>query len=130
MKTSANFYVMRLTIKATNIEHTNAIDAYIVRRLAELEKVLERKEKSEVARVDVGRTSTHHKEGKEIYYAEITFHVKKKDFRAVAKASDQYAAIDKMKDMIVREVTRHHEQARALIKQGGRELTARIHRGS
>lgn len=117
---------MRLTIKATNIEHTNALDAYVVRRLGELEKVLEKKEKSEIARVDIGRTNKHHKEGKDVYYAEVTFHVKKKDFRAVAKAADLYEAIDKMKDMIVREVKRHHEHVRESQKKGGRELKARI----
>jgi ribosome-associated translation inhibitor RaiA len=82
---------MRTTIKATNIEHTNAIDAYLAKRLAELERILEPKEKSELARLDIGKTSKHHKEGKEIYYAEITFHVKKKDFRAVAKAGHDSA---------------------------------------
>lgn len=117
---------MRHTIKATNIEHTNAIDTYIVKRLAELDRILEPKEKSELARLDVGKTSRHHKEGKEVYYAEITFHVKKKDFRAVAKAGDLYEAIDKMRDMVIREVKRHHELMRTKEKQGGRELKRRI----
>lgn len=119
---------MRLTIKATNIEHTNALDAYVIRRMNELEKILDRKEKSEIARIDIGRTNKHHKEGKEAYYAEVTFHVKKKDFRAVAKAPDLYVAIDKMKEMIVREVKRHHEQTRIAHKKGGRELKARINK--
>ena len=113
---------MRLTIKAKNIEHTNAIDSYLTKRMTELERVLEPNEKSAIARLDIGKTSKHHKEGKEEYYSEITFHVKKKDFRAVAKAGDLYAAIDKMKDMIVREVTRHHSQTRVLQKKGGREI--------
>lgn len=119
---------MRLTIKATNIIHTNAIDAHIMKRMRELEKVLEPKEKSELARIDVGMTTTHHKEGKDIFYAEITFHVKKKDFRALAKADDLYAAIDKMKDEVVREVTQHHDRTRALTKAGGREMKRRIHK--
>jgi ribosomal subunit interface protein len=101
---------MRITLKATHIEHTNAIDAYVAKRLRELERILGAKEKSEVARVDIGVSSKHHKEGKEQYYAEITLHVKNKDFRVVAKAADLYAAIDKMKDDIVREVTRHHDR--------------------
>lgn len=117
---------MRITLKATNIEHTNAIDAYVAKRMKELEKILEPKEKSELARVDVGTTNKHHKEGKDLYYAEVTFHVKKKDFRAVAKAADLYAAIDKMRDEIVREVTRHHDRARALHKAGAREMKRRI----
>jgi ribosomal subunit interface protein len=119
---------MRITLKATNITHTNAIDAYVGKRLRELERVLEPKEKSEIARVDVGAANRHHKEGKEQFYAEITFHVKGKDFRVVAKADDLYAAIDKMKDAIVRDVGRHHDRTRALAKAGAREVKRRIAR--
>jgi putative sigma-54 modulation protein len=119
---------MRLTIKATNIEHTNAIDAYLTKRMAELERVLDKKEKSQVARLDIGKTSKHHKEGKEVFYAEITFHVKKKDFRIVEKAPDLYVAIDHMKDKIVREVVRHHEKISKLEKKGAREIKHRATR--
>ncbi len=120
---------MRTTLKATNIEHTNAIDAYVTKRMRELEKVLEPKEKSEIARIDVGTTNKHHEKGKEQFYAEITFHVKNKDFRVVAKASDLYTAIDKMKDDIVRDVTKHHDRTRTRVKAGGRELKRRISGG-
>jgi ribosomal subunit interface protein len=119
---------MRLTIKASNIEHTNAIDTYLTKAMAELERILEPKEKSEIARLDIGKTSKHHKEGKEVFYAEITFHVKKKDFRATAKAGDLYVAIDKMKAMVIREVKRHHAQTRVLQKKGGQELKRRINK--
>jgi ribosomal subunit interface protein len=119
---------MRLTIKATNIEHTNAIDTYLTKRMGELERVLDAKEKSQIARLDIGKTSKHHKEGKEVFYAEVTFHIKKKDFRAVAKAGDLYVAIDKMKDTIVREVLRHHAKMNILEKKGAREMKRRVTR--
>lgn len=117
---------MRLTIKATNTTHTNAIDAYIMKRMRELEKVLEPKEKSELARIEVGMLTKHHKSG-DVFFAEITFHVKKKDFRAKAHGKDLYAAIDAMKDEVVREVTGHHDRMRALAKAGGREMKRRMH---
>ena len=119
---------MRTTLKASNVAHTNALDTYVGKRLKDLEKVLEPKEKSEVARVDIGAANKHHKEGKDLYYAEITLHVKGKDFRAVAKANDLYAAIDKMRDMIVREVTSYHKQRRSLEKKGGQEIKKRVMR--
>ena len=75
---------MRTTVKATNIEHTNAIDAYLAKRLSELERILEPKEKSELARIELGKLTKHHRTG-EVFFAEITFHVKKKDFRATAE---------------------------------------------
>ena len=119
---------MRITLKATNITHTNAIDAYVAKRMRELEKVLEPKEQSQVARIDIGSTTKHHKEGKDLYYAEITFHIKKKDFRVAVKSADLYSAIDEMKDGIVRDVKNHHERARDLSKDGGRELKTRMRR--
>lgn len=121
-----HFQIMRLTIKATNITHTNAIDAYVTKKMTDLDAILEPSEKSHVVRIDIGKTSKHHKEGKEVFYAEITFHLKKKDFRVVAKAGDLYVSIDKMKDMIVREVQRHHDQIRSSQMKGARELKRRI----
>ena len=117
---------MRITLKATNITHTNAIDAYVSKRMRDLEKVLEPKEKSAIARIDVGSTNKHHKEGKEQFYAEITFHVKGKDFRVVTKASDLYEAIDMMKEKIVRDVTKHQDRMRTERKAGAREMKRRM----
>jgi ribosomal subunit interface protein len=116
---------MRLTIKATNITHTNAIDAHIMKRMREIEKILEPKEKSELARVEVGMFSNHHKTG-DVFFAEITFHVKKKDFRARVEDADLYRAIDAVKDEILQEVKGHHDRTRTLAKEGGREMKRRI----
>lgn len=118
---------MRTTVKATNIDHTNAIDTYLKKRLGELERILEPKEQSELARIELGKLTKHHKSG-EVFFAEITFHVKKKDFRATAKGADLYEAIDKMQAMIVREVKRHHELMQHAGKKGGREMKRRIAR--
>ena len=54
---------MRTTIKATNITHTNAIDSYLLKKLKELERVLEPKEKSELARIEIGELTKRHKSG-------------------------------------------------------------------
>lgn len=117
---------MRTTIKATNIDHTNAIDSYVNRRMRDLEKVLDAKEKSMIARVEVGKSTTHHRLGKDLFFAEVMFRVSKKDFRATSKADDLYAAIDKMRDEIVREVTRHHERLRENREDGARKMKRHI----
>ncbi|MDO8520490.1 MAG: HPF/RaiA family ribosome-associated protein [bacterium] len=116
---------MRTTIKATNIEHTNAIDAYLAKRLRELERILEPKEQSELARIEIGKLTKHHHSGR-LFFAEITFHVKNKDFRATGEGADLYEAIDKMQAMIVREVKRRHELVRVKRKSGAREIKQRI----
>lgn len=116
---------MRITTKATNITHTKAIDAYLAKRLRELERILSPKEQSELARIELGKLTKHHHLGK-LFFAEITFHVKGKDFRATGAGSDLYEAIDKMQAMIVREVKRFHELARGKQKRGGRTIKRRI----
>lgn len=118
---------MRLTIQTTNIEHTEAIDAYVTKKLAELDRLLDPKEREEIARVELAKTTNHHKHGK-VFYAEITFHLKKKDFRAAEEGEDLYEAIDLMKDEIIREVKRHRDRSRTRTKEGGREMKRRIRR--
>lgn len=116
---------MRITIKGTNIEHTNAIDAYLTKRLRDLEKLLEPKEASALARVDLGLETKRHKQGK-VFYAEITFHLKGHDFRVVARGEDLYEAIDAMRDEIVREVKRFHGRGRSAKREGAREGKRRL----
>ncbi len=113
---------MRTTIKATRMPHTNAIDSYVHTKMEQLERVLDPEEKSHIARIDVGLTTTHHKSGKDAFYAEITLHVRKKDFRVTVKAADLYVAIDGMIEKVVREVTRHHRAVDTAMKRGARQV--------
>jgi ribosomal subunit interface protein len=117
---------MRTTIKATHMPHTNAIDAYVHTKIELLERVLAPEEKSHIARIDVGRGTTHHKSGKDAFYAEITLHVRKKDFRVTVKAPDLYIAIDGMIEKIVKEVTRHHKAVDVQMKRGARQAKAQL----
>lgn len=112
---------MRLTIKATGIEHTNALDTYVTKKLFELEKLLDPNEKSCIARVEISKETKHHKTGIDVFKAELTMRAGKRDFRIVkTDESDLYAAIDKMKDEVVFEVKEHHKKIRAHEKSGGR----------
>ncbi len=114
---------MRLTLKATGIDHTNALDAYVAMRLRELEKVLDPKEKSCIARVEISKETKHHKTGAQVFKAELTMRAGKKDFRVEKfDASDLYAAIDAMKDEAVQDVKEHYKRARVLEKKGERKV--------
>lgn len=115
--------MMRLILKATGIEHTNAIDAYVGNKLRDLEKVLDPKEKSSIARVEIGKETKHHKTGIDVYKAELTMRTGKKDFRVTATdEADLYAAIDAMKDQIVRDIKDHRERVRQQQKDGDRKV--------
>jgi ribosomal subunit interface protein len=116
---------MRTIIQATGIEHTNAIDAYIGKKLRDLEKLLDPKEESAIVEVEVGKPSRHHKSGR-VFYAEITLRLKGRKFRATSSADDLYAAIDEVKDEILGEVAHYRDKKRAELKAGGREVKKRL----
>lgn len=113
---------MRLTIKATGIEHTNALDAYVSKRLAELEKYLDPKERSCIARVEISKETKHHKTGLDVFKAELTMRAGKRDFRIVkTDEADLYAAIDAMRAEVIMDVKDHYSRLRDLRKDGARD---------
>lgn len=112
---------MRLTIKATGIEHTNALDSYVNKKLSEIDRFLDPNEKSCIARIEISKETKHHKTGVDVFKAELTMRAGRRDFRVVkTNESDLYAAIDEMKDEAVAEVKEHHKKLRASVKDGGR----------
>src|SRR3990167_7451118 len=62
---------MKINIKATGIELTQAISDYVHKRIFSIEKYLDQKNNPDiVAQVEVGRSTRHHKAGN-IFRAEI-----------------------------------------------------------
>lgn len=113
---------MQLTIKATGIEHTSALDLYVTKKLQDLEKFIDTKEKDCIARIEISKETKHHKTGADVFKAELTMRAGKKDFRIVkTDDSDLYAAIDAMKDEIMSDVTDHFKRDRDLKKESGRQ---------
>ena len=106
------------SLKATNIELTPDIDEYIRKRIAMLDKVVDRDDTSARVAAELGKTTQHHKEGN-FYFAEFNVHISGKNFRAVAERDDLYAAIDEAKDEIIREVSQFKNKQRTLIRRGG-----------
>jgi len=92
---------IKYNIKATNMELTDAIRAYVESKLAAIEKLVNPKDTSVYATVEVGKTTKHHKQGN-IFRAEINIHIAGRDLRATSKREDLYAAIDEAKDEVIR----------------------------
>ncbi len=109
---------MQIRIKATNIELTDAISAYVEEKLQSVEKFMVPHEEEEpVAYVEVGKTTNHHNSG-DVFRAEVTTTVRGKQFRAVCQKSDLYAAIDDMKDELIRELNSYKNKERTLMRRG------------
>jgi putative sigma-54 modulation protein len=109
---------MRLNIKATNIELTPAISAYVEKKLSALEKYFEGNVDA-VAQVEVGKTTQHHKSG-EVFKAEVRLIGGGLDIYAVSEQADLYAAIDLVKDETAHKLTHLKGKKEALHRRGAR----------
>lgn len=109
---------MQIKIKTTNIELTDALSSYVDEKLQSIEKfTVPHKEEDPLLYVEVGKTTNHHRSG-DVFRAEVTMNLRGKQFRAVSEKDDLYAAIDDMRDELVRELTSHKTKERSLARRG------------
>ena len=119
---------MKINIKATGIELTQAISDYVYKRIFSIEKYLDQKNNPDiVAQVEVGRSTRHHKAGN-IFRAEIHIMGINLDAYAVSEMEDLYAAIDIVKDEIVRNIV-HLKGKRETLSRKGAGIMKNIMKG-
>ena len=106
---------MNINIKATNMELTDAISDYINKRLSGLNKFLKNGEM--IARVEVSKTTLHHKHG-DIFRAELFIEILGKEFYTFSEKDDLYAAIDDAKEELFRQVSSDKKRKQTLFKRG------------
>src|SRR3989344_419359 len=95
---------MKINIKATGIELTQAISDYVYKKISSIEKYLDKKiSPNAIAQVEGGKSTHHHKAGN-IFRAEIHITGVNVDLYAVSEMTDLYAAIDVVKDEIVHNI--------------------------
>ena len=110
---------MKTNIKATNISLTLAISEYVETKVNSLEKFFQNTNADEVlVNVEVARTTRHHKSG-DIFRAEIQIKSSGQEYYASADKDDLYAAIDEVKDEIVRSVTSRRKKFISFVRRGG-----------
>lgn len=118
---------MNISIKATGLELTPALQSYISDKLQPLERYLP----SDVvaaatAAVEVGKTTNHHKGG-DVFRSEINLDYPGVSLRTVAQEEDLYAAIDVSKNALANEIRETIKKKSTLLKRGGRLLKKLFH---
>ena len=108
---------MKINIKATGIELTQAISNYVYKKISSIEKYLDKSNTDVIAQVEVGRSTRHHKTGN-IFRAEVHITGMGLDLYAVSEMEDLYAAIDVVKDEIVHNVVQSKGKRQTLAKRG------------
>ena len=119
---------MKINIKATGIELTQAISNYVYKKISSIEKYLDKKSGPDlVAQVEVGRSTRHHKAGN-IFRAEVHITGAGLDLYAVSAMEDLYAAIDVVKDEIVHNAVQLKGRRQTLTRKGA-EMMKNIMKG-
>lgn len=112
---------MKVNTKATGISLTPAISEYIQKKISALEKFYKNDEEI-LVNIEVGKISNRHKSG-DIFRAEIHL-VKSRgnEYYAAVEKDDLYAAIDEIKDEIIRELTSKRKKTIRLFRKGGAQI--------
>ncbi len=115
---------INVSLKATNMELSEPISDYVVRRVTNLGKLL-KKFKNTGEEVlfyfEVAKTTEHHKTGK-IFRADCSVTINGEQFYSSSEKEDLYEAIDDCKDQLFREIQKKKEKKTTLYKRGAQKL--------
>jgi putative sigma-54 modulation protein len=110
---------MKIDIKTTNLELTDAIRSYAEEKFGDLDKFIPNIKQPLEGRVELARTTFHHKSG-DVFRAEININVPGELLRAESETGDIYASIDETKDLIQEEIKAYKERSITRDRKGGR----------
>lgn len=115
---------MNIKLQAKNIEITEAIHDYVVKRVTNLGKVLSKieEEGGEVqVYFEVGKSTKHHKGG-EFFHADCSVSFNGKNYYASADKENLYEAIDSIKENLANKISRTKDKDLSLFYRGARKI--------
>ena len=115
---------MNINFQTKNMEMTDAIHEYVVKRVTNLGKLLskiEEKGKDIQVQFNAGKTTNHHKGG-EFFRADCSIIINGKKFYASADKEDLYEAIDTVKDSLFNEINKNKDRKQTLFKRGAKSV--------
>lgn len=110
---------MKFQLTTNDFELTPALESYLKKKLAKVEKFLSRFGKDFLAEITLTRLS-HQRQGK-ILELVINLHLPKKIIRAQEKGDDPYALIDKVEEEVIRLVKTEKDKAITRVRKGARQ---------
>ncbi len=113
---------MKINIRATKIDLTDAIRDFAQEKMDMLEKYLG-DVKVINCDVEVGLVSNHHQKG-DIYRAEVNLQVPGEILRVEKTEPDLYKSIDKVKDHLMRSIRRYKQKAFDKKRAGAADVPA------
>lgn len=115
---------MKLAVKGVNLTLTPSLQRYVNKKLIRsIEKLLGRHSAypAVTGEIELVCPPPHHKKGK-IWEASLAIQLPRKQFSQRVQAEDIYAAVDKLEDMVKRELTKYKERSRSRLLRGARRV--------
>ncbi|OGI62405.1 ribosomal subunit interface protein [Candidatus Nomurabacteria bacterium RIFCSPHIGHO2_01_FULL_40_12] len=115
---------MQINLQGKNLELTEAIKDYVLKRVTNLEKLLsgiEAKERKVMVNFEVAKTTNHHKSG-DVFHADCLIKIDGKEFYASADREDLYATVDEVKDTLYQEINKNKDRRQTLLKRGASSI--------
>ena len=115
---------LTIKVKSTNLALTPALEKYVSKKVALLDKHLKyyyKRAGDLMFEIEIAKKTNHHKQG-DIYYAEINFSAGDVHLRSEFTSEDIYIAIDGSKDTMEREMRRYSQKHRDLFRRGGAKI--------
>ena len=111
---------MQINLQGKNMELTEAIKDYVIKRVTNLEKLLsniETKKGEAMVKFEVRKTTNHHKTG-EIFHADCTVTIAGNEFYGSSDHADLYSAIDEVKERLFNDINKNKDRKQTLFKRG------------
>jgi ribosomal subunit interface protein len=116
---------MKYNLKLTNTQVDEQLKNYLEDKLGQIEKVINPQDESVRADVELAQTTKHHRTGP-IYRAEIKLHLAGGYLYAAEQAEDLAAALDLVKDEIIRQINTKEKRKVTLLRRGGRLIKSML----
>jgi putative sigma-54 modulation protein len=107
---------MQKNIKTVGIEITPAIASYIEKKFSAFDRFVH-DASSASCDIEVGKTTKHHRSG-DVFRAEVNLIIAGEQYFAVSEKEDLYAAIDEVRDEIIREITSRKNKSQTMMRRG------------
>ncbi|MEK7174969.1 MAG: ribosome-associated translation inhibitor RaiA [Patescibacteria group bacterium] len=112
---------MQIILKATNLTVTPSLNEYIERALGSLNKLVKNLGEETEMRVEVGRSTFHHRKG-EVFFAEANLKIGKNILRSSAESLTVQAAVDEVHDELRNEIYKFKGKRETIFRRGARSF--------
>lgn len=114
-----------IQLKAVGMELTEAIRNYVTERAESLSKVIDLSDPMTRIAVELGRTTGHHQKG-DVFRAEFRVNVGGQSYYGEAIEADLYAAVDEVRDDMLRQLRKSKGRLRDIFERGARSVKKRL----